>query len=200
MVKSDTRICLYVSPIVYIDCSSRFLVLIPYINRCSLFIAILVYVVGITLYNRFFLGLRGLDQFPSIPWLSPMRFFNYVYDKITGRGDGFVGGPRLFDPSSSNGNANGNGFRRGWGFGSSNNGSKWRWGNWGSNANSRRNGYGLVPEEEEGILDNGRRSSFDDEEDATPTAVGVNGFDNEWAGVRSNSGRGQIDGAGVIRL
>jgi hypothetical protein len=135
-----------------------------------------------------------LDQFPSIPWLSPIRLFNYIYDKITGRGDGFVGGPGAFDP---NANGSANAFRRRFGLGSSGNGSKWRWGNWGSNSNNRRNGYGRLPEEEEGIL-NEERNSFDDEGVSSPTPI--NGFSNEWAGVRGNNGGGQMDSGGVIRL
>jgi len=67
--------------------------------------------IAATLYNRFFLGLRGLDQLPSIPclrcnWLT--NCFSWVHDKITGRGDGFVSGPRL----SGWGNRARDGFRR----------------------------------------------------------------------------------------
>lgn len=73
--------------------------------------AFFVYAVAATLYNRFFLGLRGLDQLPSIPclrcnWLTDC--FAWVHDKLTGRGDGIVGGPRL----SGWGNRARDGFRR----------------------------------------------------------------------------------------
>lgn len=90
------------------------------------------------------------------------------------------------------------GSRR-WGFGSNDSGaSKWRWGKWGRRSNS--NGYGRIPEEEEGILgDNGQ--SDDEEGDAhTPRPVNPNGigFDNAWAGARSS--RDGMDREGVIRL
>ncbi|CAG7853859.1 SubName: Full=Uncharacterized protein {ECO:0000313/EMBL:CCA70137.1} [Serendipita indica DSM 11827] len=149
-------------------------------------IAVLVWLICLTLYNRFFLGLRGWDQFPSVPWLSPLRFFNWLHDKITGRGDGFVGGPGLRF-GSSNGNT-------GWGSGGSTGRRfpKWRWGGWGRQ--STRDGYGRLPEEEEGILDNDRASLDEGEEDATPR--NMNGFDNAWANARS----GGMSNDGIIRL
>lgn len=73
--------------------------------------AFFVYIIAATLYNRFFLGLRGLDQFPSVPCLQCnylANCFSWVHDKITGRGDGFVGGPRL----SGWGNRARDGFQR----------------------------------------------------------------------------------------
>ncbi|KAG8814585.1 hypothetical protein FRC17_001066 [Serendipita sp. 399] len=150
----------------------------------SVAIAIFVYVVCITLYNRFFLGLRGWDQFPSLPF-SPLRCVNYIHDKVTGRGDGFVGGPGLHF-----GNTNGGGR---WDSGSqSNNGPRWRWGWWGRRSNS--NGYGRIPEEEQGILGN-ERESLDDDDESTPRGIG--GFENAWAGARSGDGMGSD---GVIRL
>jgi hypothetical protein len=159
----------------------------------SVLIAILVYLTCITLYNRFFLGLRGWDQFPSIPWLSPLRFFNWLHDKITGRGDGFVGGPGLrFGPSGSNGSSNG---ASRWG-GNVRSGSKWSWRPWGRRPNT--NGYGRIPEEEEGILEEEGRSSLDDEDAATPRGLNdMGGFDNAWENARSGGGMSRD---GVIRL
>jgi hypothetical protein len=165
----------------------------------SLLIAFLVYVTCITTYNRFFLGLRGWDQFPSIPWLSPMRLFSYLYDKITGRGDGIVGGPGLGFNSSRNGPAASGSGR--WGFrnGDGNTGaSRWKWGRWGRRSNS--NGYGRIPEEEEGILGDDRRSFDDEGDETTPRGANGNGigFDNAWAGARSpDNGLGSD---GIIRL
>jgi hypothetical protein len=134
-----------------------------------------------------------------MPCFSPFRFFTYLHDKITGRGDGFVGGPGIGFGSSSNGTTNGNnGSSSRWGFGGSASGgrgtSRWRWGKWGRQSHS--NGYGRIPEEEEGILDNDR-GSFEDAEEDTPRVNGITSFDNAWAGARSGGG---IDSDGVIRL
>jgi len=150
-----------------------------------LIIALFVYLLCVTLYNRFSLGLRGWDQFPSMPCFSPLRLFATLHDKITGRGDGFVGGPGVGFGSSSNGSSSRWGGRGA---------SRWRWGKWGRQSHS--NGYGRIPEEEQGILDNDR-GSFEDAEEDTPRVNGITSFDNAWAGARSGGG---IDSDGVIRL
>ncbi|PVF96102.1 mannose 6-phosphate receptor domain-containing protein [Serendipita vermifera] len=156
-------------------------------------IAILVYLACITLYNRFFLGLRGWDQFPSVPWLSPLRFFNWLHDKISGRGDGFVGGPGLRSNSYGSNSSSNAGASR-WG-GNNRSGSNWTWRLWGRRSNT--NGYGRIPEEEEGILEEGR-SSTDDEDAATPRGLqDMAGFDNAWENARSG---GTMSRDGVIRL
>jgi hypothetical protein len=128
-----------------------------------------------------------------------MRLLNYLYDKITGRGDGIVGGPGLGFNSSRNGPAASSPGR--WGFrnGNSNTGaSKWKWGRWGRRSNS--NEYGRIPEEEEGILGDDRRSFDDEGDEVTPRGVNGNGigFDNAWAGARSAGN--ELGSDGIIRL
>lgn len=122
-----------------------------------------------TLYNRFYLGLRGLDQFPKIPCVScnwAVDLISWAHDKIIGRGDGFVGGPRL--------------------------------GGWSSRA---RNGFQRVPEEEEGILRDGRFSLDDDDDEESYRREGANGngnavnLPNDWESIRNGMGSD-----GVIRL
>lgn len=76
--------------------------------------AILTYLVGATLYNRFVLGYRGLDQLPTVSPLSSTAFTDCIYfikDNFGRRNDGWVSnGPR----GGGFGNA-GSGFRRGGG-------------------------------------------------------------------------------------
>jgi len=132
-----------------------------------------------------------------MPCISPLRLFSYLHDKITGRGDGFVGGPGIRFGTSAGGTANGsNGMGSRWGFtGTSNSVPRWRWGKWGRQ--SRSNGYSRVPEEEAGIL-NDDRDSLDDAGEDTPRGMdGVTSFDNAWAGARSGGG---MDSDGIIRL
>ncbi|KAJ1302449.1 hypothetical protein OPQ81_002767 [Rhizoctonia solani] len=79
--------------------------------------AIMTYLVGATLYNRYVLGYRGLDQLPTVSPLSSSAFTDFFYfikDNFFRRNDGFVSsGPR-----GGGGFANPNGgFRRGNGFG-----------------------------------------------------------------------------------
>lgn len=161
----------------------------------------LVYVGCIFAYNRIFLGLHGLDAFPSLGRFSPLRFFTWLHDKLTGRGDGFVGGPSLgFRNGSTSANGSSNGARWGFSAGRSSNGggggSRWPWSNW--RRQSHSNGYGRIPEEEQGILENDRDSFDGADEDSTPRGVnGVGGFDNAWAGARSGGGMGNDGG---IRL
>ncbi|KIM31758.1 hypothetical protein M408DRAFT_327198 [Serendipita vermifera MAFF 305830] len=164
-----------------------FLILLSFIP-----IMFLLYVGLIFIYNRFFLGLRGRDALPSLGCFSPIRFFTWLHDKITGRGDGFVGGPGLRFGNGSNGVTSGGR----WGFsgGSSNGGgSRWGWGKWGRRSHS--NGYGRIPEEEQGILENDRDSFDGADEENTPRGVNGDTFDNAWAGARSG-----MNSDGIIRL
>ncbi|CAE6451808.1 unnamed protein product [Rhizoctonia solani] len=79
--------------------------------------AIMTYLVGATLYNRYVLGYRGIDQLPTISPITSSSFtdcFYFFKDNFSRRDDGFVSsGPR---GGGSFGNANG-GFRRGNRFG-----------------------------------------------------------------------------------
>lgn len=83
--------------------------------------AILTYLIGATLYNRFVLGYRGLDQLPTVSPLSPTAFTDCLYflrDNFARRDDGWVSsrpnGGGVFGGGSGGG---GNAFRRGNGFG-----------------------------------------------------------------------------------
>lgn len=184
----------------YVSCCDQFHILTYCISILAM---LMIYVTCIFAYRRFFLGLRGHDTYdvPGLRFLSPMPFFNWLHDKITGRGDGFVGGPGLHSRNVFNGSANGsNGGGGRWGSsGTSSNGgggSRWGWGKWGRQ--SRSNGYGRIPEEEQGILENDRDSFDGADEESTPRgANGVAAFDNAWAGARSG---GVMDSDGVIRL
>ncbi|KAL5640022.1 hypothetical protein ACGC1H_007355 [Rhizoctonia solani] len=79
--------------------------------------AIMTYLVGATLYNRYVLGYRGIDQLPTASPLTSTAFtdcFYFIKDNFGPRNDGFVStGPRR---GGGFGNAN-SGFRRGNGFG-----------------------------------------------------------------------------------
>ncbi|KAF8737990.1 complex I 49 kDa subunit family, partial [Rhizoctonia solani] len=79
--------------------------------------AIMTYLVGATLYNRYVLGYRGIDQLPTVSPLNASAFmdcFYFIKDNFGPRNDGFVSSA----PTGRGGfgNANG-GFRRGNGFG-----------------------------------------------------------------------------------
>ncbi|CAE7112007.1 unnamed protein product [Rhizoctonia solani] len=99
--------------------------------------AIMTYLVGVTLYNRYVMGYRGLDQLPTVSPLTSTAFtdcFYFIKDNFGPRNDGFVStGPRRTGDFS---NANG-GFRRGNGFGG-----------FGSNAPPRRDGFQTLSQDE----------------------------------------------------
>ncbi|KAG8791302.1 hypothetical protein FRC12_009627 [Ceratobasidium sp. 428] len=88
--------------------------------------AILTYLVGATLYNRFVLGYRGLDQLPTVSPLSATAFTDCAYfikDNFGRRNDGWVnsassGSGGVFGGSGRGGFARGNGFGPTGGFGS----------------------------------------------------------------------------------
>ncbi|CEL63645.1 Putative mannose 6-phosphate receptor-like protein C530,09c OS=Schizosaccharomyces pombe (strain 972 / ATCC 24843) GN=SPBC530.09c PE=3 SV=1 [Rhizoctonia solani AG-1 IB] len=78
--------------------------------------AVMSYFVGATLYNRYVLGYRGLDQLPTVSPLNSSAFtdcFYFIKDNFGPRNDGFVSSnPR---GGGGFGNTNG-GFRRTNGF------------------------------------------------------------------------------------
>ncbi|KAH7338592.1 hypothetical protein B0J17DRAFT_384773 [Rhizoctonia solani] len=103
----------------------------------------MTYLVGATLYNRYVLGYRGLDQLPTVSPLSSTAFTDCIYfvkDNFGRRNDGFVStGPRGgggFGNVNVNANANG-GFSRGAAFGG-----------FGNSAPPRRDGFQALSQDE----------------------------------------------------
>ena len=107
--------------------------------------AILTYLVGATLYNRFVLGYRGLDQLPTVSPLSPTAFGNcldFLKDNFGRRDDGWVSStPVSGGVSGRSSGGGGNAFRRGNGFGPS--------GGFGSDSQPpRRDGFQALSQDE----------------------------------------------------
>lgn len=116
--------------------------LIPSVPNSSLFVALLVYIFGAFIYNRFVLGLRGKDQIPAlsiIPVSSTLSFFRNGLHSVQDRVDSWRSG------------------------GHSSVGDGKKWGSWG--AGNQRNGFSRLPREEEEAIIEGRFSVDDDEED-----------------------------------
>jgi len=105
-----------------------------------LFVALLVYVFGVFIYNRYVLGLRGKDQIPAlsiIPVSSTVSYIKSTFHSIQDRVDSCRSG------SNSSG------------------GDGKQWGSW--RASNQRNGFSRLPREEEEAIIEGRFS--EDEED-----------------------------------
>ncbi|QRV94644.1 autophagy-related protein 27 [Ceratobasidium sp. AG-Ba] len=127
-----------------------------------LFAAFMTYIVGATLYNRYVLGYRGLDQLPTVSPLSSTAFTDCLYfikDNFGPRNDGWV--------SSGHGTGQPRGFARGNGFGPT--------GGFGSNSGfsrqpppPRRDGF-RDEQERAPMID--QRFSIDDEEYERRTAA-----------------------------
>lgn len=107
-----------------------------------IFVIFLVYVVGVFIYNRWVLGLRGVDQFPTLSFMSISSITSCVHgciETVQDRMDELRSRPRY--------------------------GGGGQFGSWGRGRGS--SGYGRLPrEEEQGIV--GPRFSVDDEEDDGP--------------------------------
>ncbi|CAE6442161.1 unnamed protein product [Rhizoctonia solani] len=103
--------------------------------------AIMTYLVGATLYNRYVLGYRGLDQLPTVSPLSSTAFTDCIYfikDNFGRRNDGFVSSAPRGGGGFANINAHTNGgFRPGDGFGG-----------FGNSAPPRRDGFQALSQDE----------------------------------------------------
>ncbi|KAF8604915.1 mannose 6-phosphate receptor domain-containing protein [Ceratobasidium sp. AG-I] len=130
--------------------------------------AILTYLVAATLYNRFVLGYRGLDQLPTVSPLSPTAFadcLDFFKDNFGRRDDGWVSSTPGNGGGFGRGSGGGNTFRRGNGFGPS--------GGFGSDSQPpRRDGFqGLSQDEHEGAPMLDQAFSIGDDEYERRTSV-----------------------------
>ncbi|KAG8898508.1 hypothetical protein FRC01_010887 [Tulasnella sp. 417] len=111
-------------------------------NSRSIFIAFLVYAVGVFMYNRYVLGLRGADQLPSFSFISISSITSCAHgfiETVQDRVDELRSRPRY--------------------------GGGGQFGSWGRGRGS--SAYGRLPrEEEQGIAE--PRFSLEDEEDDGP--------------------------------
>jgi len=145
----------------------------------------MLYIVIMTLYNRYALHLRGFDQIPNPPTLLT-RVFASIGDCFSSlsSGEGRSGG---LNPTSHH-----------WGGGGRSRGGRGR--DLGLGGSRFGSGARRVDEEEEAML--GGEGDVEEEEDAAVVGIagddlGDGGSGNAWGRAR---GAGGIDSAGVIRL